>query len=878
MKIIYLQIFINLVASFACADDLATQKGLRGLQASDVPIYPIRGDTGAVDPLFQSLSIPADAAQIGMWSPVRSLPLVAVHTSVLPNGKVIMYGAPPGGRVQGGRIFVVWDTSKGFDASAFTTSANPEAVDSFCSSATYLTNGEYLVSGGGGPNNSGTSRESSIFNFRTQSARRVENLNSPRWYGTMTALPDGRQMISGGCVPYVTSGFTNPAGFAAQVSSTPEVYTQGQGWQTLSGARSLDAFGAENNRYWYPRQWVSPVGTVFGISTDKYWEMTLQGSGSIRTLGTFKTKPDEGTLPNVGPTSTATMYDTGKIIQVGGNGYNNGYASRSSNQATVFYINALNTGTVRITATANMNFPRQWANAAVLPNGRVLVTGGTRFADSAGENAVLASEIWNPTTGQWTIGASAAVYRGYHSSTALLPNGVVVSAGGGIPGPVDNLNAEIYYPPYLFRAESGRSVLATKPRIVSISSNALGYRVNFNVQTNQGTTVSEVSLIAVPVVTHSFDSNQRRMKLAFTVTTSGITVTTPANGNLAPPGYYYLSVVNQAGVPSNAIIIALAATAPPTPVPVPVPVASPVTTPVAPPVAPPVASPVAPLPTAPVGFVIPEITGPFQATVVGRYDNVNGFYWQRLFDFGNGPELDCVFLGQRENTNDMIFEIWRDRRMYRTTAPGAIINGETATWRVGVDANALMWIEKNGRRLVQQTGIIPANVIRVNKFIGKSNWPADAPLRGAVTSISVSNVGYPEITGPFEATAIGRFDNVNGFYWQRLFDFGNGPELDCVLLGQRENTNDMLFEVWRDRRRYRIVAPGAIINGETATWRVGVDANALMWIEKNGRRLIQQTGIVPANVIRVNKFVGKSNWPADAPLRGSVDRLTITNK
>jgi hypothetical protein len=221
-----------------------------------------------------------------------------------------------------------------------------------------------------------------------------------------------------------------------------------------------------------------------------------------------------------------------------------------------------------------------------------------------------------------------------------------------------------------------------------------------------------------------------------------------------------------------------------------------------------------------------------------------------------------------------------------------------------------MWIEKNGVRLAQQQGIVPANVIRVNKYIGKSNWFADSPLVGAVLSIVVTNksamppqpapsvlspipplpspvpqqptavAGFviKEITGPFDVQVSARFDNVNGFFWQRLFDFGNGPQLDNVWLGQRENTNDMVLEVWRDQKMYRVVAARAIVNGETVNWKCGVDATGLMWIEKNGVRLAQQQGIVPANVIRVNKYIGKSNWSADAPLRGSVLSLAVTNK
>jgi serralysin len=276
-----------------------------------------------------------------------------------------------------------------------------------------------------------------------------------------------------------------------------------------------------------------------------------------------------------------------------------------------------------------------------------------------------------------------------------------------------------------------------------------------------------------------------------------------------------------------------------------------------------------------------EITGPFEISAVARYDNINGFYWQRVFDFGNGPELDNIWLGQLANTADMCLEVWRDGRMYRVVAVGAIINKEAATWKVGVEANGLMWIEKNGRRLAQQPGVVPANVIRVNKFIGKSNWHWDAPLVGSVTCLQIANKmgtsNLPEINGAFVISVVARYDNFNGYFWQRVFDFGNGPALDNVWLGQLANSCDMCLEVWRDGIMYRVVAVGAIINNETVTWRVGVDASGLMWIEKNGRRLAQQQGIVPARVVRANKFIGKSNWHWDAPLLGVVESIQISS-
>ncbi len=45
----------------------------------------------------------------------------------------------------------------------------------------------------------------------------------------------------------------------------------------------------------------------------------------------------------------------------------------------------------------------------------------------------LQSEIWDPRTGKWSVGASGAVYRGYHSTAILMQNGALLIAGGARP-------------------------------------------------------------------------------------------------------------------------------------------------------------------------------------------------------------------------------------------------------------------------------------------------------------------------------------------------------------------------------------------------------------------------------------------------------------
>jgi len=63
--------------------------------------------------------------------------------------------------------------------------------------------------------------------------------------------------------------------------------------------------------------------------------------------------------------------------------------------------------------------------------------------------------------------------------------------------------------------------------------------------------------------THAFDMEQRMVGLSFTSGDGVLQVTAPPNGNIAPPGYYMLFVVDSAGVPSVASFVQLSGTSVP---------------------------------------------------------------------------------------------------------------------------------------------------------------------------------------------------------------------------------------------------------------------------------------------------------------------------
>jgi hypothetical protein len=202
-----------------------------------------------------------------------------------------------------------------------------------------------------------------------------------------------------------------------------------------------------------------------------------------------------------------------------------------------------------------MSVPRRHLNSTILPDGQVLITGGTRgsgFVNIDPGQAAREAEIWNPSTGQWTTLARNSVMRTYHSVSLLLPNGTVLHGASGdamadadTPVPPER-NHEIFEPPYLFKG--------VRPSIAS-APGAVGYGETFSVATPNALQIEDARWIRLGSVTHAFDMGQRANTLSFTRTSTGVAITAPANPNLAPPGYYMLFILNRNGVPSAGKVI-----------------------------------------------------------------------------------------------------------------------------------------------------------------------------------------------------------------------------------------------------------------------------------------------------------------------------------
>lgn len=129
---------------------------------------------------------------------------------------------------------------------------------------------------------------------------------------------------------------------------------------------------------------------------------------------------------------SATLLPDGKVLVVGGNTLGSTWTTLKSSE---IYDPSSNTWSGR----ASMNEPRQLHTATLLPNGRVLVTGGSD--DAFGVRST--SESYDPIQDTWSMTPPMSVRRREHTAT-LLHNGKVLVLGGTPQGTDAQANAEIY--------------------------------------------------------------------------------------------------------------------------------------------------------------------------------------------------------------------------------------------------------------------------------------------------------------------------------------------------------------------------------------------------------------------------------------------------
>lgn len=462
----------------------------------------------------------ANPGEVGQWGPVVEWPVVAINAVLLPNGKVLAYDsigdhATETYPEQNHTRATVWDPEIGSQTNVTLNDGH----NIFCSGLAHMTNGNLFIAGGNKNQQLEGIVQTHYFDWSSNTWSLGVDMSYARWYPSVTPMGNGEMLITSGGPPI------------------PEVRQSDGTLRQLSNASlSLPL---------YPWFDVAPDGRAFDSGPDQTMR-SLDPSGA----GAWQLWSNRDSIDRT--YGSRAMYDVGKILVAGG--------GPSTKTAEVIDINGA-TPTAR--PTGSMAYGRRQNNLTVLADGTALVTGGNSSGAALVDlNAgVYAAELWSPATGQWTTLASMQVTRQYHSTALLLPDGRVLSAGGGICGECDtvgylNKNAEIFSPPYLF-AKDGSGALAPRPTVAS-APGAVTEGTQFTVSTPDAPSISKVALVRLGAVTHSNNMEQRYVPLSFTAASGTLTVTAPANVNIAPPGYYMLFLVNSAGVPSVAPILSVA--------------------------------------------------------------------------------------------------------------------------------------------------------------------------------------------------------------------------------------------------------------------------------------------------------------------------------
>jgi hypothetical protein len=460
-------------------------------------------------PVTVTVSNTNDPTLVGSWTAPFNWPIVAINMVVTRTGEVISWDGPPS---NGGTSALSWNPATG----VFTPIPN-NLTNMFCNAAVVLADGRVLAIGGHADFGVGL-RDADIYDPLTKQWTRVASMNHARWYPTATVLPDGRVLVTSGSDTCETC-----------IVAVPEIYDPvADIWTALPAASFTTPF--------YPLMFVLPDGRVLEAGATRNATVTRVLDLTTQTWTTVDPVPRDG--------HSAVMYELGKIMKSGSSA--DVSVSTAPSDSTTFTLD-MTQPSPQWQQTPNMAYARSFQNLTLLPDGTVLTVAGDATLDGVDyAHSVLNAELWSPNTKTWRTLAPQQDGRLYHGDAVLLLDGRVLVAGSGRVGPAPQFSGEIFSPPYLFKGP--------RPTISSAPA-AAGYGSNFFVGTPDAAGIGSVTLLRISAATHSFNMDQRILRLNFSPVAGGLTVTAPPNSNVAPPGYYALFALSAAGVPSVAAVI-----------------------------------------------------------------------------------------------------------------------------------------------------------------------------------------------------------------------------------------------------------------------------------------------------------------------------------
>ncbi|MBC8733514.1 RICIN domain-containing protein [Paraburkholderia sp. UCT2] len=460
------------------------------------------------------------------WTTPYNLSIVPAAAANLPDGTVVVWSSDKkldftSGEVTPGNTYTaIFNPTTGTSKQVLVTNTGH---DMFCPGVVNLPDGRIYVTGGS------SSDATSFYTPSTGKWTSGPLMTIPRAYHGSVTLSNGNVFLVGG------------SWNGGEGGKTGETWSPSTGWQVNSAILAdyiltNDAAGIfrSDNHAWL---FAVANGRVFhaGPSVAMHWFDTA-GAGSVTPAGNRGSDTDA-------MNGNAVMYDIGKILAVGG-----APSYEYSNATADATLIDISSGTAVTQTLTPMNYRRAFNTSVVLPNGQVVVLGGEAYPVTfSDDTAVLAPELWDPTTKTFSVLPPQAVPRNYHSIALLLSDGRVLSGGGGLCGScsTNHTNLEILTPPYLLNADGSA---ATRPTLTAAPTTA---QLGTSIAVTGSSGITAFALMRMSSSTHAVNNEQRRVPVTFTVGTAGeYLINIPSDPGVVVPGYYMLFGLNAKGVPS----------------------------------------------------------------------------------------------------------------------------------------------------------------------------------------------------------------------------------------------------------------------------------------------------------------------------------------
>ena len=205
----------------------------------------------------------------------------------------------------------------------------------------------------------------------------------------------------------------------------------------------------------------------------------LIGGSSVKVLAGTGSFAFTGSLNTARRDHTATLLQNGEVLVAGGINFNNNLTTALAS------AELYNPTTGKWTLTGSMSDARTAFTATLLANGEVLVAGGSNEMD-----CLDSAELYNPATGKWKLTGSMNQPRCSHSAT-LLPNGEVLVAGGTEVDPFQSgtlATSELYNPATGTRQSTGSLNVSRASAAAELENGQVLLAAGYNI-TNQSETV-----------------------------------------------------------------------------------------------------------------------------------------------------------------------------------------------------------------------------------------------------------------------------------------------------------------------------------------------------------------------------------------------------